>query len=164
MTQQPPFDPNQPQYPQGQAPQVVYVQQEKKKSKWWIWLIVLVVVFLALVGGCVAIIGGAADSVQEESEKTATVTYQVTGESSDVLVTYTTGDGNTTQENDIALPWEKEVTVTGFSKYVSVTVTNGIDGSGKVTCTIKQGDKVISTNTASGVGASASCSGSADSD
>ena len=137
-----------------------YQQPPKKRKKWpWVLLAVFVVI-IAMFGGCAALIGGAAKSIDDESKSTANVTYKVTGPATGALITYTI-DGNVTQDNDVALPWQKETTVTGFIKTVSLSATNGTSDTGKITCQILVGDKVISENTASGMGASASCSGDA---
>ena len=66
------------------------------------------------------------------------------------------------QDTNAALPWTKDVQISGLGKFVSLTATNDFDASGSITCTIKQGEKVISTNTSSGPAATASCSGTAD--
>lgn len=160
-------DPNNPgqQYPQqpGQYPPPgPYVPPQKKRKKWpWV-LLALVVVFLVLVGGCIALIGGAAESIDDEAKRTVDVTYEITGDGPTGSATYTTGNLETAQDTDITIPWKKEVQITGLGKSVSLFASNGLNSSGSITCTIRQGDKVISTNTSSGPGASASCSGTAD--
>ncbi|MGC5258264.1 hypothetical protein ACPXCG_18120 [Gordonia sp. DT218] len=165
------------QYPQGQYPQGQYPQGQpypgqypppgyppppKKRKKWpWI-LLALVVVFLVVVGGCVALVGGAIDSVDEESERTVTVTYEITGDGPTASATYSTGNMDQAQDTDVPVPWTKEVQITGLGKVVTLLASNGIDGSGAIRCRIRQGDSVISENASSGPGASASCSGTAD--
>ncbi|MFW0793314.1 hypothetical protein AAFP30_05840 [Gordonia sp. CPCC 205515] len=162
--QQPPNYGQQPYQGQpGQAyPGYPPAQPPKKRKKWpWV-LLALVVVFLAIVGGCVALVGGAINSVDEESKKTVSVTYEITGDGPTGSATYTAGNGDTSQDTDVQIPWKKEVQITGLGKYVSLLASNGIDGSGSIKCVIRQGDKVISENTASGPGANASCSGTAE--
>ncbi|MEP9393130.1 MULTISPECIES: hypothetical protein [Gordonia] len=164
-----PFGANQP-YGGGQPyPQQPYAgqgyppPQPPKKRKIWPWiLLAVVIVIIAFVGGCVALIGGAAESIDNESNRTVTVTYEVTGEGQASSVTYTTNDVNVSQDTNAALPWTKDVQISGLGKFVSLTATNDFDASGSITCTIKQGEKVISTNTSSGPAATASCSGTAD--
>lgn len=153
----PPQDPNQPYPGQPYPPQ----QQPPKKRKKWPWILLAIcVVIIAMFGGCAALIGGAAKSISDESNSTVPVTYKVTGAATGALVTYTV-EGNITQDNGVKLPWSKETTATGIIKTVTLSATNGIDDTGKITCQIIVNGKVISENTASGLGASASCSGDA---
>ena len=88
---QPPQDPQQPKQPYGEQPQQPYGQQPQqpygqppqgyapqqppqKKKKWpWI-LLAIVVLFIALFAGCTALVGGAINSVDEESKKEVVVT------------------------------------------------------------------------------------------
>ncbi|MBC2644739.1 MULTISPECIES: MmpS family transport accessory protein [unclassified Rhodococcus (in: high G+C Gram-positive bacteria)] len=168
MTQPPP--PGPPQQPYGQQPypqqpgqpypnQYGYppAQPPKKRTKWpWI-LLAIVVVFIAGVAGCTALVGGAINSVDEESKKEVAVTYEVTGEGQGAIVTYTSADMNMAQESGIALPWTKEVTVTGIIKTASLTASNGFEDSGTITCRILVDGAVVTENTSSGVGATASC-------
>lgn len=152
MTDQPqqPY-PGQPPYPPQQPP--------KKRKKWpWILLAIFVVI-IAMFGGCAALIGGAAKSIDDESKSVVSVTYKVTGPATGALITYTIND-NITQDNDVALPWEKKTDVTGLAKTVTLSATNGMNDTGKITCQVLVDGKVIIENTASGTGASASCSGS----
>ncbi|MET3959818.1 hypothetical protein ABIE52_006753 [Rhodococcus sp. OAS809] len=173
---QPPQDPQQPygqqpQQPYGQQPQQPYGQPQQpgyapyaqqplppqKKKKWpWI-LLAIVVVFIALVAGCTALVGGAINSVDEESKKEIVVTYEVTGESDGAIVTYTGNDSNISQDTAATLPWTKDVTVTGLIKVATLTASNGFDGTGSITCKIIVDGQVLTENTANGAGASASC-------
>ncbi|WP_238423048.1 hypothetical protein [Gordonia sp. 'Campus'] len=152
--------PGQP-YP-GQYPGYPPAQPPKKRKKWpWV-LLALVVVFLVFAGGCVALIGGAAESIEEESERVVNVTYEITGDGPTGSAIYTNGDLNTSTDNDIPIPWKKDVEITGFVKVVSLTASNSFDSTGTIKCIIRQGDKVLSEGTASGPGASANCSGNAE--
>ena len=154
--------PGQP-YPGQPYPGYGVPPQEPKKRKKWPWvLLALVVLFLVFVGGCVALIGGAAESIDEESDRVVTVTYEITGDGPVGSAIYTTGDMNTSSDNDVALPWKKDVEITGFVKVVTLTASNGIDSTGTIKCTIRQGAKVISEGTASGPGAIANCTGNAE--
>jgi hypothetical protein len=170
---QPPQQPygNQPQQPYGNQPygqqpgqpypnqyQQPHAQPPKKRKKWpWI-LLAVVVLFIAAMGGCVALIGGAVDSVDEESNKEVAVTYEVVGDAQGALMTYTSGEMNMAQENGVALPWRKDVTITGLGKMATLTATNGFEDEGSITCRILVDGAVVNENTASGIGASASCS------
>lgn len=176
---QPPQDPQQPQQPYGEQPQQPYGQQPQqpyaqqpqgyasqygqpplppqKKKKWpWI-LLAIVVVFIALFAGCTALVGGAINSVDEESKKEVVVTYEVTGDSEGAIITYTANDSNLSQDTAATLPWTKDVTVTGLIKVATVTASNSYDGTGAITCKIIVDGKVLTENTANGAGASASC-------
>ncbi|KXP00922.1 MmpS family transport accessory protein [Tsukamurella pseudospumae] len=156
---QPPVPPQQP-YP-GQQPPYPPQQPPKKRKKWpWVLLGIFILI-VALAGGCMAMIGGAAKSISDESNKTVDVTYKVTGPATGALITYTIND-NITQDTGVKLPWEKQTQVTGFVKTVTLSATNGMYDNGKITCQVIVGGKVIIENTASGTGASASCSGSVD--
>ncbi|TWS19753.1 hypothetical protein FK268_23685, partial [Tsukamurella sputi] len=137
-------------------------QQPPKKRKKWPWVLLgIFILIVALFGGCMAVVGKAVDEVDKESKSVVDVTYKVTGPSTGALITYTFND-NITQDNDVALPWEKKTQVTGFAKTVSLSATNGMNDTGKITCQVIVDGKVIIENTASGTGASASCSGSVD--
>ncbi|GAA4402148.1 MmpS family transport accessory protein [Tsukamurella soli] len=149
--------PNPPYPPQAYPP----IQPPKKRRIWpWVLLGILVV-FIAIVAGCTAMVGSAVKSVSDDSKRVVHVTYKVTGDSQDATITYDM-NGNTTQDSSVALPWSKQTDVTGISKYVSLLASNGIEGTGSITCQVLVDGKAIITNTASGPGASASCSGSVD--
>lgn len=156
---------NQPQYPnQQQVPQGYQLVQKKPWYKRPIIMIplTLLVLLILFMGGCMALIGGAANEVDKQMNAEHTVTYKVTGSHQDALITYTNGDINTAQDNSVAGEWQKDVTIEGFS-VASLTATNGIEDHGEITCQILSDGKVLNENTASGVGASASCSvGSSD--
>ncbi|GAB20195.1 hypothetical protein GOEFS_106_00930 [Gordonia effusa NBRC 100432] len=164
MTNPPPPQP----YPGQPYPQQPYPAPPKKKAKWpWI-LLALVVVFLALVGGCVALVGGAANEVANEIDKQSNsevvVTYKVTGDGGKASITYTGTDTNMGQDTAASLPWEKKVTLKGFAKLASVSASNDFDAaaSTKITCEVLVDGKVKFTQTGTGPGATASCSGSVD--
>lgn len=171
MTNQPPQQPypgqpNNPGYPQGG-----YQQPPKKKRRVWLWVLFafLAIIILGFVG-CTALVGGVANEIDKDSKAEATVTYEVTtggqpgvtGATSGAI-TYTGSNGDITQDTAATLPWTKDVTITGLGKFVSLSVSNDENG-GSIICTIRQGETVISTNTANGPFASASCSGSAEAD
>ncbi|WP_336873509.1 MmpS family transport accessory protein [Rhodococcus qingshengii] len=148
----------QPQQPYGQPPQGYAPQQPPQKKKKWPWiLLAIVVLFIALFAGCTALVGGAINSVDEESKKEVVVTYEVTGDSDGAIITYTANDSNLSQDTAATLPWTKDVTVTGLIKVATVTASNSYDGTGSITCKIIANGKVLTENTANGAGASASC-------
>ncbi|HEU5469446.1 MAG TPA: MmpS family transport accessory protein, partial [Actinophytocola sp.] len=102
----------------------------------------------------------AISDVQEESNREATIVYEVTGTAENVSISYTTfGEGVTTNQETVAtLPWAKEVRTTGLGKGGSLTVSAGPDG-GEVTCKVTIDGEQSKTGTASGPFATASCSG-----
>ena len=160
-----------PQFPQGQYPQQPYGQQPyggqyppqmppARKRKKWPWILGgIILLFVAMVGGCVALIGGAANEIDKEMNREVIVTYRVTGTGTG-SITWTDKDFNMAQETDAPLPWEKQVTVSGFGKIASLTVTNSSDDGATSTCEIVVDGEVKYTQTAKGPFASANCSGS----
>ncbi|WP_227983226.1 MmpS family transport accessory protein [Nocardia spumae] len=153
--------PNAPQaqYPQNSPP--AYYPAPPKKRKKWPWVLGgIVLFFVLLMGSCMALVGGAVNSVDKESKREVTVTYQVEGTGPDSSITYSGRDFNIAQENGATLPWSKQVTIDGLGKTVSLSATNDEKG-GDVTCRILLGDKVISEQKSSGPFASASCTGDA---
>lgn len=150
--------------PSSQPPQVVYVKEEKrpwyKKPGCMIPLILVILAFLGFIS-CTALVGKGIDEVDKELNAEHAITYVIEGDAQDALATYGTGESETAQDNGVAAGWEKEVTVKGiFGGYLSAT--NGIGDEGTITCKILKDGKVITENTASGVGASATCSASSD--
>ncbi|WP_431817370.1 hypothetical protein [Gordonia jacobaea] len=156
----------QPYYPpqQGQPyPGYPATEPPKQKRKKWPWILLAIfVVIIAIIASCSVLVGGAVKSVDDESKRVVDVTYEITGDGPTASATYTTGNLNIAQDTDVPVPWTKQVQISGLGKSVTLSASNSIDGSGTITCAIKQGDKVISTNTSSGPGATASCSGTAD--
>ncbi|PRX50486.1 MmpS family membrane protein [Prauserella shujinwangii] len=107
----------------------------------------------------VSVLGKAASDLHEEANRAVTVRYEVTGDASDVTVTYSTfGDENSTtnQEQVTSLPWQKELQTKGLVKGGSLTVTAGPEG-GEVTCAVVVDGQEAKTSTASGPFATASC-------
>lgn len=102
--------------------------------------------------------------VDKQSKSETVVTYRVTGDGSSAAVTYTDNDVNMGQDTAASLPWEKKVTLKGFVKIASLTATNTIEAgpSTKITCEILVNGEVRFTQSGTGPGASASCSGSID--
>ncbi len=146
---------------QWYPPQVPPAQPVKKPvyKRVWFWLLVV----LALgIGACVSIINLAGNAINTANNKTHTVVYSVTGSGS-VSLSYAAIDknqGGMTQNSDVPLPWTKTITGSGLFNYYSVTATLGA-GGGSATCTITVDGKVVTTNSATGVYSSASCSGHA---
>jgi hypothetical protein len=96
----------------------------------------------------------------------ASVTYKAIGSGTATNVTYLTADSSgsgTDQATNVKLPWSKTVKIKDPSLFqttvFSLVVQKGA-GTGKVTCEIESGGKVISKHSATGAYAVASCSGS----
>lgn len=103
------------------------------------------------------------DKTNADNATPVSVVYNVTGDSTDATVTYSTyanGQSGSEQATNQALPFSKTVTGTkgGFNSY-TLTASNGSTGA-SITCTITVDGKVVSTQTASGQYASATCSSS----
>jgi hypothetical protein len=64
------------------------------------------------------------------------ITYEVTGSATSALVTYSQQDGGIGQENDVSVPWNKVLTITGAYRSLAVSAQNG--GDGDITCTLAQ--------------------------
>lgn len=145
--------------PGGYPAQGGYPQPPKKK-KVWPWVLGgIALVFLLIVGGCVAIVGVAANEIDKEANREVTVAYEVTGTGT-ASVFYSGRNFDTAQENDTALPWTKNVTMDGLLKVVSLTATNGAE-DGEISCRITVGGKVIAEQTSSGAFATVTCTGDA---
>jgi hypothetical protein len=101
----------------------------------------------------------AADEVNDEANREAVIVYEITGDATEVDVTYSTfsdTNANTKDEHVAALPWTKEVKTKGYVKEGQVIVTTG-EAGGNVTCKITVDGKEVESNTASGPFAMATC-------
>ena len=161
---QPTPDPNQqpgghgvssPQGGQWATPGSEGVPQKRKRRKWpWV---VLGVAILGIVGGCVAVVAG----ISDEADKKVTVKYEVTGDATNVSITYSTwddGNNSTGQETSNFLPWVKEIKAKGFGKGGSLVVMTG-EAGGTATFSVTVDNGTPRTATATGAFASATCSG-----
>ncbi|MET9516293.1 MmpS family transport accessory protein [Streptomyces sp. NPDC002994] len=129
----------------------------EKKRRVWPW--VLLGLLFLFAGGCVAVIATVATVVDDESNRTVTVKYVVTGDAKGVTIAYTTWrDGNASSNtvSDARLPWRKEVETSGFAKGGSLTVTTGASGS-SATCSVTVDSGEPQTATATGRFATATC-------
>jgi hypothetical protein len=107
----------------------------------------------------VAVLSKAANDINKESNRVATISYEVTGDAKNVMITYATfGDQvSTSQETAATLPWTKNVDTKGYRKGGSLLVSAG-SGGGTVTCKVLIDGKDAKTGTASGPFATAACS------
>lgn len=123
-------------------------------------LIAAIIGLLVLGGGvvaCTAFVGKAANDVHTQLNAEHTVVYEVTGDSTGVSISYgSDANGGLSTEQDVTLPWSKEVKGTGFL-FGAVTVQNSLDATGTITCKVTVDGKAGKESTASGPGAVASC-------
>jgi hypothetical protein len=122
--------------------------------------LVVAVVGLVMCIVWAAAVGKAVNDIEEEANRPATVVYEVTGDATNVMISYSTfGDGvSINQETAAILPWTKQVQVAGLGKGGTLTVTVGQDG-GTVNCKVTVDGEDAKTGTASGPFATASCGG-----
>lgn len=126
---------------------------------------------LAIAGVVVSIIGlvvcilwtvvwkKASDEVNEEANREAVIVYEISGDATNVDVTYSVfseENATTKDETVTTLPWTKEVKTKGYVKEGQVIVTTG-EAGGSVTCKITVDGKEIETNTATGPFEMATC-------
>jgi hypothetical protein len=101
----------------------------------------------------------AASDVNNQANRTVTISYDATGTAKDATVlysTYSTG-GSSEGSQTTSLPWHKDVTATGLGKGGVMVVTAGVDG-GTVSCKVTVDGVVQKTATATGPMATATCS------
>lgn len=100
-------------------------------------------------------------SGQQATDKTAAITYEVTGKTAGSITYTTDGAGSQEQQSDVKLPWRKTINVPSGFAFVSILAQNG--GKGQISCKITDGTgKVIKQATSNGAYAIASCSGSVE--
>lgn len=117
--------------------------------------------FILILGGCVAIVGKAADDVSKDIDSTYAVTYQVEGDAVDAHVNYNVGETESASESGVTGGWSKDVEVQGLFG-ASLIVTNGYGGTGDVTCRIIANGKTVSETTGSGEFGGATCNAGFD--
>lgn len=100
----------------------------------------------------------AASDVNKEANQVVTISYDAGGTAKDASVTYSTfsTSGSSDGQEDVTLPWHKDVQTSGLGKSGILTVTAGTDG-GTVTCKVTVNGVVQKTASASGAFASATC-------
>ncbi|MDJ0342123.1 hypothetical protein QMK19_01895 [Streptomyces sp. H10-C2] len=185
--QEPPPDPQQPRWGQGQPPQQPPGQwqqpggsggqwqqrppppggqwpppppgqwQQPPARKRRTWPWVVLVLVLLVVGGCALLFA----TVVHESSKTVKVTYEVTGDATGVTISYSTWNNDnlsTSEETARTLPWRKELTTKGFVKGGSLVVTTG-EAGGTAKCSVTVDNGTPKTATATGPFAVATCGG-----
>lgn len=101
----------------------------------------------------------AVDEINEEANREAVIVYEVTGDATNVDVTYSVfneDDYSTKDETVATLPWTKEVRTKGYVKEGQIIVTTG-EAGGTVTCKITVDGKEVETATATGPFEMATC-------
>ncbi|WP_253828989.1 DUF4190 domain-containing protein [Prauserella aidingensis] len=103
----------------------------------------------------------AVNEVTEEANREVTVQYEVTGDAPSAEVVYSSfGGGNysTNTETVNQLPWNEELTTSGFFKGGDLRVVVGA-GGGSVTCKVTVDGEVVKTAEAEGAAGVANCNG-----
>jgi hypothetical protein len=106
-----------------------------------------------------AVIKTANDEITEEANREAVIVYEITGDATNVDVTYSvfSDENMSTKDETVAtLPWSKEVKTKGYVKEGQLIVTTG-EAGGSVTCKVTVDGKVVDEATASGPFELATC-------
>ncbi len=140
------------------------IKNPTRRPPFW-FLLVIALIF----AGCSASGAGVDTSFLHSALEKQTIVYSVTssGTPTSPLITYATlqkgaGQQGLAQVSNVALPWSKTVTVSGQITAFSLSVQNGPGSLTYVVCTITEDGKVLTTNTAKGPFAFASCSAVGD--
>lgn len=132
-------------------------QPPKKKHTLRNILLALVVLLVLVVGGCIAIIGTAANQVSKSVAKGHDVTYIVGGTTKKADLTYTTdGSTSTQQEQGAKVPWRKKLHIKGNILSIYQLIAQNT-GKGTITCEILVDGKSVKKATSKGFAAIASC-------
>jgi hypothetical protein len=139
----------------GSAPQ--YTQPPKKKHTLRNVLLVILLLFVLAIGGCMALIAGAANEVDKASKRSHEVTYLIGGTTKKADLTYTTDGGTSTEQtNGVKVPWKKVLNIKGDILAVyQISAQN--TGRGTVTCEILVDGKSVKKAQSKGFAAIASC-------
>jgi hypothetical protein len=106
-----------------------------------------------------AVIKTANDEITDEANREAVIVYEITGDATNVDVTYSvfSDENMSTKDETVAtLPWTKEVKAKGYVKEGQLIVTTG-EAGGSVTCKVTVDGKVVDTQTATGQFELATC-------
>jgi hypothetical protein len=107
---------------------------------------------------CFAVMPLAACSTSDVLDATSadtTLTFEISGASTASTITYVTDNFGISQAADVSLPWTKSVTYTKGTTGVNISAQNA--GGGDISCAIKEGSKVLASNTSSGQYSIVSC-------
>lgn len=108
----------------------------------------------------VAAFNKAVDDLNKESNREATIRYEISGDAKNAVVTYSVWGETITQNQETAatLPWVKDVTTKGLAKGGTLTASVGVEG-GAISCKVVVDGKEAKTGAASGPFASVTCGG-----
>ncbi|GBF17567.1 hypothetical protein Br6_04974 [Rhodococcus sp. Br-6] len=135
----------------------------------WPWILAsFVIVIGLLVAACVAVIASAKNNLA--AQDIGEVTYEVSFDhpvqggvlTTNIAVAYTDTDGHITQAAARTVPWRVTATPPSATR-AAVTATNDATNQ-TIVCTIRAGDTVLATHTATGPHASATCTGATEID
>lgn len=166
--QQPPPHPEQ--HP-GQPYPPPWPQQPKaRKRRVWLWVLLgMLAAFVLMFAGCVALIGGAAVSIDAAGKEVHKVTYQAESSGRPMTVLYdtsTAGGVSNATASGVRSGWSIEVEHAGLlGPNMTVSLEPDFNrpkqNSGKVTCRILSNGRVVKEASASGEFATVSCNASA---
>jgi cytoskeletal protein RodZ len=143
------------------------VPPPRKKRRVWPWVLLGVLILFAVgIGGCMAIVASAANSVNQQSQTVHNVTYKMTTQhDSKVSVGYsqsTNAGIATSSVGPVSSPWSVDTKISGFGgPNMNGSIAADIDSPNKsdtITCTIIEDGKQVATNSSTGPNASVSCS------
>jgi hypothetical protein len=151
---------------QQQWPLVYQASVEPKKRRKWPWIVLGVVAFIVLAAvfanntstNPVAVpdFSASTSAAPTASADTADVTYEIIGKSKASNITYNSdGGGSMAQENNVKLPWRKEITIERGFAIPTLTAQNA--GSGELTCRISVDGQAVKEAKSSGQYAVVSC-------
>ncbi|MEV0047926.1 hypothetical protein AB0H60_31260 [Nocardia rhamnosiphila] len=143
--------------PYGSYPGPGYGRPPKKKAKWpWI-LAGIMVVLLVLLGACIAFTGGGHE-VDQQAAAQVTLILEVSSDGPlDAHTSYSRGDGSTIEQaNQQRLSSTTPVTVTGLAHPFSLTAQADRTAT-TITCTVREGEKILTTHTSTGPSVIVSC-------
>lgn len=140
------------------SPSIALPDNKKpKKKKRWPWVVAAVVIVVAAGGGVAAYVATHSEKLTgPDLTQSYPVTYEVTGDVKNGLVSYTVGDNDAETANTVANGWMKQTEVVGtIGGYI--VATNGPHDEGSIGCKIAVGESILVEQTASGKGASVTC-------
>lgn len=148
--------------PYGGYAQSGYSPPPRKKAK-WPWILGAIVVALLLLGGaCIAFTAGVGNEIEKQISEEVTISYEVTSDGPLAgTISYSSGDaGDIEQATQQPLPWTTDVTLTGLVKSFSLTA-QADQAATTISCTVREGERILAEQTSTGPYAVVSCSGDA---
>lgn len=141
-------------------PQGTIIVQEALTKKFyrrvWFWLLVVLVV---LFGGCIAIVAGGSNAINNADHVQHTIVYTVTGNgTADInYFSFSNGNSGSASVNGANLPWTKTFTASGIFSGYDVSAIG--DTATSLTCSITIDGKQVAHNTGTGQDANVDCNG-----